>query len=83
MEIGVFCGEFWMLGCEAFGFNLVGKEEWLGWLICQQDIGWLNQGKRGGKAFGKGMMDFMYLYFKGNTKLYIDVKEHTFVQYCN
>lgn len=63
VEVGVFCGEFWMLGCEAFGFNLLGKEEWLGWLICQQDIGWLNQGKRGGRAFGKGMMDFVLCFY--------------------
>lgn len=56
-----YCGELWMLGCEAFGFNLLGKEEWLGWLICQQDIEWLNQGEReeAGRAFVKGMIDFV------------------------
>lgn len=70
---------------EAFGFNLLGKEEWLEWLICQQDIGWLNQGEKGGRdSFLKGNdgFCFMYLYFKGNTKLLI-FKEHTFVQHCN
>lgn len=56
-------------GCEAFGFNLLGKEEWLGWLICQQDTGWLNQGERRGmESFWKGNDGFcsMYLYFKGS-----------------
>lgn len=52
------CRELLKLGCEAFGFNLLGKEEWLGWLIRQQDIGWLNQGEEAGRAFGNGMMDF-------------------------
>lgn len=80
----MYCEELWMLGCEAFGFNLLGKEEWLGWLICQQDIGWLNQGERGGReSFWKGndWFCFMYLYFKGNTKLYIEAKKHTLVQH--
>lgn len=69
MWVGVLLWRVLSTGCEAFGFNLLGKEEWLGWLICQQDMGWLNQGERRGmESFWKGNdgFCFMYLYFKGS-----------------